>query len=619
MKQLLKQYFGYEEFRPLQEEIIHSITTGKDTFVLMPTGGGKSLCYQLPALYFEGLTLVISPLIALMKDQVDSLRVNGIKAAFINSSLSYQQISEVEKQALSGDLKILYVAPERLAQDNFRNLLQNLNISLIAIDEAHCISEWGHDFRPDYRNLSNLRDWFSDVPIIALTATATEKVEEDIKKQIKLKNPRSFKASFDRPNLNFIVLKKKQVFEKIRYYLDKHKDESAIIYCFSRKHTENLADQLNEIGYKTLPYHAGLNTEERKKTQDQFINDDVNIITATIAFGMGIDKSNIRLVIHHSFPKSMEGYYQEVGRAGRDGLVSDCVMLFGKQDWWSHKYFTDRMQDPILKKSAEQKVNQVMRYAQWKNCCRRRSILSYFGEIKPEVNCQACDICLKLNIDQELEKKSEKRRQELQKANTEYDSALFETLRKLRKEIASENGVPPYVIFGDRTLQEMAYYYPRSEEEFLKISGVANKKLENFGKAFLGVIDEYCQAHHLESKPILKQVREKKERGTPIQKFSEKYNITLQMLQNKKPLPEIARQHGIKESSMMGHLERMLEKGYQLQLDYLKPKEETYKRIKKELLNSEDGKLKPIFEKLDEEIPYEEIRLVKMIEQQKES
>ncbi len=612
MKELLKKYFGYDEFRPLQEQIINSVIAGRDTFVLMPTGGGKSLCYQLPALYFEGVTLVVSPLIALMKDQVDGLRVNGISAAFINSSLSHNEIGAIESQALSGELKILYIAPERLANDFFKSFLQQLNVSLIAIDEAHCISAWGHDFRPEYRNLKHLRNLIPNTPIIALTATATDRVAYDILTELQLKNSKNYKASFDRSNLNFIILRKKNTFEKITYYLDKNENESCIIYCFSRKDTERLAEKLKANGYNALPYHAGLNAEERKLTQERFINDDIQIITATIAFGMGIDKSNVRLIIHHTFPKSMEGYYQEVGRAGRDGLSSDCVMLFGKQDWWSHKYFADMIQDPILKSSTEQKINEVMNFAQ-RQSCRRQYILAYFGETYEKENCESCDICLNLNIESKLSQTFEKKKKQLAKAAVEFDSILFEDLRVLRKQLATENNVPPYVIFGDRSLQEMAYYYPMTRENLLEINGVGDMKFEKFGEVFMEIIKKHCLQNNLESKPIPKKIKKPSSSNTSgTRKKGEKYQITLRMLKSKSPLSEIANCHGVKIGTVIRHIEKLIPDHSDLDLEYLRPSQDIYDSVSRELMESEDGRMRPIFEKFNEEISYEQIRLVRL-------
>ena len=345
MKNLLKKYFGYDEFRPLQEEAIASVLRGLDALVIMPTGGGKSLCYQLPALRLDGLTLVVSPLIALMKDQVDALKANGVPAEFINSSLTYAEIGRVQAMAHGGALKILYLAPERLALPEFRGWLNTLKISLVAVDEAHCISEWGHDFRPDYRTLGVLRRSMQGVPFIALTATATERVRQDIVAQLDLRLPERFVASFDRPNLRYEVRPKRRAYEQLVRLLRDRNGESAIIYCLSRKDTEELADSLREEGFRALPYHAGMDSHTRRRNQERFIRDEVDVIAATIAFGMGIDKPDVRLVVHQELPKSLEAYYQQTGRAGRDGLPSDCVLFYSYGDKVKQDFFIDRIED----------------------------------------------------------------------------------------------------------------------------------------------------------------------------------------------------------------------------------------------------------------------------------
>ncbi len=393
MEKTLKAYFGYDKFRPLQLEIINNILQKKDTFVLMPTGGGKSLCYQIPALKFEGLTLVISPLIALMKDQVDNLKANGVPAEFINSSLSYAEIIDIKFRIYQGEIKILYVAPERLAQNDFKEFLNNVNLELIAVDEAHCISEWGHDFRPDYRDLKQLREAFPKVPVMALTATATKKVREDIINQLSLKDPKVFVSSFNRENLNFLVMKKKNSFDKILELLKDRKNESIIIYCFSRKETEKLSSDLNANGHKAIFYHAGLSDQIRKKNQELFQKDEINIIVATVAFGMGIDKPNVRMVIHCTFPKTIESYYQEIGRGGRDGLESDCVMFYSIADKRKHDFFIDQIQDEKTKEHKRKKLKDIIDYSE-SLTCRRKYILEYFGEEFKEEKCNSCDVCL---------------------------------------------------------------------------------------------------------------------------------------------------------------------------------------------------------------------------------
>ena len=393
MLNLLKTHFGFDRFLPLQEEIIRWVLAKKDGLVLMPTGGGKSLCFQLPALMLPGLTLVISPLIALMKDQVDALKANGLPAAFINSTLSYAEIAGIQRQAQADQIKILYLAPERLIMPEFQQFLQKIKVSLIAIDESHCISEWGHDFRPDYRNLQILRNILPSVPALALTATATQKVREDIISQLSLDQAKIFISSFNRPNLSYAVRPKKDAYDQLIQILREHRNESAIIYCFSRKDTEHLAADLGHEGFKALPYHAGLESEERRSNQEKFIRDEVQIIVATIAFGMGIDKPDVRLVIHYNLPKSIEGYYQETGRAGRDGLPSECVLFYSYADTVKQRYFIRQIEDEGERQNASQKLAQMVAYCEL-GSCRRYHLLSYFGEDYQPENCHGCDICL---------------------------------------------------------------------------------------------------------------------------------------------------------------------------------------------------------------------------------
>ena len=346
MLELLKTHFGYDSFLPHQEEIVSSVMAGNDCFVLLPTGGGKSLCYQLPALALDGLTLVVSPLIALMKDQVDGLRANGISAGFINSTLTQSQISAAQERVRQGGIKILYVAPERATLPDFKRFLASLKVGLIAIDEAHCVSEWGHEFRPAYRELQDLRRACPDVPIIALTATATGRVRDDILSQLALRQPRSFVSSFNRPNLTYAIEPKKNSLPVLLSLLERHHGESSIIYCLSRRGTEELAHTLSERGVKAAAYHAGMGPELRRDTQDRFVRDEIQVVAATIAFGMGIDKPDIRLVVHYDLPKSIEGYYQETGRAGRDGLPSECVLFYSYSDKVKHDYFINDTEDP---------------------------------------------------------------------------------------------------------------------------------------------------------------------------------------------------------------------------------------------------------------------------------
>ncbi len=393
MLEQLKAYFGFDQFLPLQEEIIDKVLANRDTLVLMPTGGGKSLCYQLPALHFKGLTLVVSPLIALMKDQVDGLRANGVPAGLLNSTLTAQESAQVQDQAKQGQLKILYIAPERLALPGFQRFLHSLQVSLIAIDEAHCISEWGHDFRPDYRNLRSLRKEFPGVPVIALTATATTQVREDILNQLGLDKPEIFISSFNRPNLTYTIQPKTEPLGSLLNLLEKHQGGSTIIYRFSRKATEETAMELSDRGFSALPYHAGLDRDLRRETQEKFIRDQVQIVVATIAFGMGIDKPDVRLVVHYDLPKTVEGYYQETGRAGRDGLPSDCVLFYSYGDRSKQEYFISQIEDDDERDKAHTKLDQILALCDLQTC-RRAYLMEYLGEPWPKTDCGSCDICM---------------------------------------------------------------------------------------------------------------------------------------------------------------------------------------------------------------------------------
>ena len=393
----LKKYFGYSAFRPLQEDIVKDALAERDVFVLMPTGGGKSLCFQLPALLRDGLTIVVSPLISLMKDQVDALQTSGIAATFLNSALDRQQTSQRWRGLQRGEYRLLYVAPERLMLDTFLERALNWNIAQFAIDEAHCISEWGHDFRPEYRELKKLRTHLPDVPIMALTATATERVRQDIIQQLHLREPRCYVASFNRPNLTYRVVPKSSAYEQVLELIQARPNDSGIVYCASRKTSESLAKKLSADGVAAKPYHAGLEARDRTKHQEEFLRDDVRVITATIAFGMGINKPNVRFVVHYDLPKNIESYYQETGRAGRDGLPSDCVLLFNSGDVVKQRRFIEE-KTGREQQIAQEQLRQMLHYAETREC-RRATLLKYFGEEYPAhgvaaTGCNGCDNCL---------------------------------------------------------------------------------------------------------------------------------------------------------------------------------------------------------------------------------
>ena len=389
----LKEVFGYTSFRPLQEEIMRDALAGKDVFALLPTGGGKSLCFQLPALVRPGLTVVISPLIALMKDQVDALRASGVAAAFLNSSLAAGESRPIMRGLHQHEFRLLYVAPERLMLSGFLDDLKRWNVNLFAIDEAHCISEWGHDFRPEYRQIAGLRAQFPQVPFMALTATATERVRADIVEQLKLRDAGLYVASFNRPNLSYRVTPRSEGYRQVLDFLRNRPKESGIIYCASRAGTESLASKLATDGIKAACYHAGMEKDAREQSQDKFLRDEIRVICATIAFGMGINKPNVRFVIHYDLPKNIEGYYQETGRAGRDGLPSECLLLFSPGDVVKQTRFIDEKTDEHERRIAREQLQTMVHYAEI-NECRRATLLDYFGETFPEPNCGACDNCL---------------------------------------------------------------------------------------------------------------------------------------------------------------------------------------------------------------------------------
>jgi len=389
----LKTTFGYNAFRPLQREIIETSLAGRDVFALLPTGGGKSLCFQIPAMHRSGLTIVVSPLIALMKDQVDQLQAAGVSATFLNSTLGAAEARSRLAGLHRGEWRLLYVAPERLMLDNWQENLKAWNVTAIAIDEAHCVSEWGHDFRPEYRQLAKLRDLLPDVPVMACTATATERVRTDIVKHLKLREPALFVASFNRPNLTYKVTHKDEPMKQIVAFVKSRADESGIVYCASRAATERVAEALAGRGFSARAYHAGLNADERSRNQELFLRDEVRIICATIAFGMGINKPNVRWVVHYDLPKNIEGYYQETGRAGRDGLPGDCLLLFSGGDAAKQTHFIDEITNPQEQQIARNQLRQIMHYAE-SAACRRSELLCYFGEKFPLDNCGACDNCL---------------------------------------------------------------------------------------------------------------------------------------------------------------------------------------------------------------------------------
>ncbi len=591
---VLREVFGYQLFRPGQNAVIEQLVAGNDVLAIMPTGGGKSLCYQIPALVRPGLAIVVSPLIALIKDQVDALRANGVAAAGLHSGLARDELLEVYSQLWRGDLKLLYIAPERILLPDFLARLQDLPLSLIAIDEAHCISQWGHDFRPEYAELGRLKQLFPHIPIAALTATADDATRIDILNRLGLHEPFVHLASFDRPNIRYTLVEKFKPSEQLLHYVQKQAGQCGIVYCTSRKRTEEVADLLKVRNIRAACYHAGLPADERARVQDAFIRDDLDIVVATVAFGMGIDKPNVRFVVHYDIPKNIESYYQETGRAGRDGLPAEALLLFDPADIERVRGLLENNENPEQRQVEIFKLNLMSAFAEAQTC-RRQVLLNYFGEYHAKP-CGNCDICLdppktydgtedaqkalscvyrvgqrygmghvievlrgaqsqrirELGHDKlstygigkeqsheywlsvlrqlihkgllvqnitrhlvlqlteaarpilrgeqplelavprtELLSAKKLRRRELELAQGE-DAALFRELRKLRKQLAEDEGIPPYVVFNDATLLELAQFKPTNDDEMLMINGVGYRKLERFGEAFLECIREHA-------------------------------------------------------------------------------------------------------------------------------
>lgn len=503
INQTLKQYFGYDSLRTGQRELINGILGGRDVLGIMPTGAGKSLCYQLPALMLKGITLVISPLISLMSDQVKALNQAGVHAAYINSSLTENQIRMALLYASQGRYKIIYVAPERLNTPRFLDFACNADISMLTVDEAHCISQWGQDFRPSYLEIAGFLARLSRRPIVsAFTATATERVKNDIVASLGLNNPVTMVTGFDRPNLFFRVVTRRGGSQKdnsIINYVKKHEDESGIIYCATKKNVDNLYALLNEHGILAGRYHAGLSNEERKQNQEDFTYDRIRVMVATNAFGMGIDKSNVRYVLHYNMPQSLEYYYQEAGRAGRDGEEAECVLFFSKQDIMINKFLLQNkasagdVASDIQKTANDQrKLQQMINYCETDKCLRE-FILLYFGDTTPCI-CNKCSNCVVVEDEEEetYVETGKKRKKAAQLAGlNELGAALFEKLRSVRTELAAEKSVPPYIICSDKTLKDMCAKLPRDKEQLADVYGMGEQKIQNYGEAFVTAVNSF--------------------------------------------------------------------------------------------------------------------------------
>lgn len=695
LEEALKHFFGYDTFRPGQRQIVEEALQNQDLLIIMPTGGGKSLCFQLPALLKPGLTVVVSPLIALMQDQVDALQDNGIGATFLNSSLSLDNVRSREAAILNGKIKLLYVAPERLLGERFLPFLEKvrsqIGISAFAIDEAHCVSEWGHDFRPEYRQMKQLRQRYPDTPILALTATATGRVRQDIIQQLTLREPGIHVASFNRPNLYYEVqAKERQSYNQLLKKVRSHQG-SGIIYCLSRRKVDEIAFRLQNDGISALPYHAGLTDEARSSNQTRFIRDDVQVMVATIAFGMGINKPDVRFVIHYDLPRNLESYYQESGRAGRDGEIAHCTLFFGAADIRTVDYLIEQKPDPKEQRLARQQLRQVIEYAEGTDC-RRTIQLSYFGE-RFKGNCDNCDNCRSPKPIEDWTIEAQKflscvarcrerfgmthiidvlrgsRKQKIEqyghhllstygigqdrsaeawkmlgrsllhqglvdettdgyrilklnklswevlrsqrsvqiaitqtpaaKALADIDSRsaeveiLFDRLRKLRKQIADAQSVPPYVVFADSSIRLMAQQQPQTLESFAEISGVGTHKLTQYGDKFVSEIRAFCQEQKL-----------------PVPLPANTHMVTLQFYQQGLSVEEIAQKRGFAPRTIVTHLSELLEMKQPVDLNRL-VSEELHEPILQAIQTVGADSLKTLREYLGEKYSYEDIQLVR--------
>ncbi len=713
-KRILKSVFGYDRFLPLQQEVIESVLGGRDCLAIMPTGGGKSLCYQIPALILDGLTLVVSPLIALMRDQVEQLAQLQVPAVLLNSSIPPETYRRNVERIRHGEVKLLYVAPETLLKPQMLALLASVSVSCLAIDEAHCISEWGHDFRPEYRQLAEVRSRMPRAACIALTATATPRVRHDIKGSLGLDDSGEFVASFNRENLLITVIPKNKPFQQAVDLLRRHPGDPGIIYCATRSQVDGLCAALGSQGFSVCPYHAGLPDQERDRNQDRFVRDEIQVIVATIAFGMGIDKSNIRFVLHYDLPKNIESYYQEIGRAGRDGMEAECVLLFSYGDLHKIRHFIAQ-KEGLERRAANLQLAAMLRFAE-SDVCRRIPLLGYFGETFPVEKCSMCDNCLagervmrditipaqkflscvkrtgerfgtKHIIDVLRGSKAEKvlrfghdklstygigrelslrqwhqvARQLLHKGfmvqdpdfgglsltprawdvfkgsdivlgrldDTEepersplggaqgqpapFDRELFETLRKTRKELADASNVPPYVVFSDRTLVEMATYLPRDPEAMLHIHGVGRVKLDRYGSIFLERIEEYCR-NHPTAEGLSEPHGRAPERRGPVREMRE--ILIGEAFNSGRTIQSLAQELNIKERRVLDYLLRYRLGGCPLRSDRLLPLINLPARQQAKAMEAFEKfgpeMLRPAFDAMNGEIGYEDLKILRL-------
>jgi ATP-dependent DNA helicase RecQ len=705
---VLQSVWGYDSFRPLQADAVQDVVQGRDSLVVLPTGGGKSLCYQVPALVRDGMSVVVSPLISLMKDQVDALTANGVAAALVNSTQSMDQKRETADRIRRGEIKILYLAPERLLTPKTLAFLRGLPISFFAIDEAHCVSNWGHDFRPEYRGLRILKEQFPSASVHAFTATASQQVRDDIVDQLQLHQPRVLVGDFDRPNLTYRMLRSDGKLNQIQQCILQHRGESGVVYCITRKEVEQTAAALESMGVRTLPYHAGLPDEVRQANQEAFIQEKVDVIVATVAFGMGIDKSNVRFVIHAGMPKSIEHYQQESGRAGRDGLAAECVLIHSGGDLMSWK----RILENGDRNNFQSAMSSVEAMASLCNGvqCRHAALVEYFGQEYDSDNCNACDVCLgELDIvedpitlaqkilscvvrlrerygvshtvkvltgskdqkviqaghdqlstynllssegatavrtwieqlisqnhlirageyqslrltesgrallkregDVTLTKVSQKSSSRRPAANESWegvDRPLFDHLRSLRSELASERGVPAYVIFGDAVLRELARVRPTTIDKLTHIRGIGDRKREEFGQMFLDSIDQYCEqnplARDVDTGPASVASTKPRAGSAPNAATVQ----AAQLFREGHSVADVAEKMGRAESTVNSYLSNYIQAENITDPTQWVPKEEA-ETIRAALLAAEDERLKPVFEALNGEMSYEKIRIV---------